>query len=223
MGTLKRFNLEAINRSFGANVLVETGTYKGDSVKYAISHGLETIHSIEIDPSLYIENCYKFSMFENVFIHYGSSHEIIPSLLPHIVPPERPIIFWLDAHFPFADSGKKSYNFENDSLRRMPILSEIESIASIRPLKNDVIIVDDLRCFVDDERIPADRFDIHMMKLGQRGYGCTRQNIVGVEISDLIKELGPSYRADYLMLDEGYAIFSPIDSKIELKVIITGN
>jgi hypothetical protein len=220
MGSLNRFNLAKIKNIFDISSLLETGTYKGGGVRHAVNHGIDLVHSIEIDPILYLQNQLEFSTLEKVFIHLGSSHEVIPLLLPHLESIENPMIFWLDAHFPFADSGMHAYNYEQDDLRRMPIISEISSIVSARPHHKDIIIIDDLRCFIDDDRIPADPFDVHMAKLGTRGAGCTRQNVVGVNISDITNILSPFYSTTYIMLDEGYAFFSPKDKQFELATLL---
>ena len=48
MGTLRHFNLQQLIQDFNCKFLVETGTYKGDSVDYAMQFGFDKIYSIEL-------------------------------------------------------------------------------------------------------------------------------------------------------------------------------
>ena len=48
MGTLRYFDLEKLKNDYNCDFLVETGTFEGDSVKYASSFSFKKIFSIEI-------------------------------------------------------------------------------------------------------------------------------------------------------------------------------
>ena len=55
MGTLRYFDLEKLKNDYNCDFLVETGTFEGDSVKYASSFSFKKIFSIEIYPKLALE------------------------------------------------------------------------------------------------------------------------------------------------------------------------
>jgi hypothetical protein len=56
-------------------------------------------------------------------------------------------LFWLDAHFPGADSGLAKYEDEPEIGRRLPLRDEIRLIRAIRPDALDVLLIDDARIF----------------------------------------------------------------------------
>ena len=71
------------------------------------------------------------------------------SLVCDLIPKDEPILFWLDAHFPGADYGLKGYGGEQDKSLRLPLRHEIDIIVEGRPEGKDIILVDDLRIWVD--------------------------------------------------------------------------
>ena len=205
MGSLQRFNLKKIRDVYNIDAFVETGTLTGCGVRLAIESGMNQIHSIEIDPEYYFRAVNMFRGNQTVSLHLGSSHQVLPGLLEHYQIQEN-TLFWLDAHFPLADKGEVAYNHETDASKRMPLLSELEAIVKHRANFNDVIIIDDLRCFVDDPRIRADSFDEHMRKLGARGVGCNRKDIVGIDLETILSTATNRYRHELQFDDEGYII-----------------
>ena len=207
MGTINRFCLEEIPLKHSLSTFIETGTYKCDGLRSAMRSGFGELHSIEIDPEFYFSAAREFSTQPHVFIHLGDSHIVLPQILQHSLT-EYPALFWLDAHFPFADSGKVSYGHESNNLKRMPILQELDAIINSRSNISDIIIIDDLRCFTDDDRIPANSFDVHMASLGARGLGCTRETVVGVTLMDILNLTNKFYNHHLVFQDEGYIILS---------------
>lgn len=205
MGSIKRFNIKSICDVHRISNFIETGTYLGDSIDSAVDAGINNTHSIEIDPEYYFKAVEKYSKHPNINIHLGSSHTIMPSLLKYSSLRSN-CLFWLDAHFPLADKGVVPYNNEKNSSKRMPIVRELSSIIKHRSSFNDVIIIDDLRCFTDDPRIPADPFDVHMSKLGLRGSGCTRESVVGVTLEDILNLSSSVYSHSLVFEDEGYIV-----------------
>lgn len=207
MGSLQRFNLRAIKVNYNIGALIETGTFRGDGIRLAIEAGIERIHSIEIDPDFYHRAVDEFQSHQGVSIHLGSSHELLPNLL-RFSSLRGNALFWLDAHFPLADKGDVSYRSELNPAKRMPILSELEAIVRLREDFDDLIIIDDLRCFSDDPRIKVDTFDEHMNKLGARGEGCKRTDVVGVQLDEILFMTRGKYKHNLLFEDEGYIVLS---------------
>lgn len=212
MGSIQRFNLGQLSEEFNISTFVETGTYEGSGTKYAYDSGFHQIHTIEIDPDYYLAANYRFKDFANIFLHLGSSHLVISNLINSPFLKEENVLFWLDAHFPLADKGQVSYRHTIDPVVRMPIISELQAIVSNRNNGyRDVIIIDDLRCFVDDARIPAASFDEHMKTLGARGEGCTRDSVVGVCLEDILRVTEGFFLPQLVFEDEGYLVLLPCD------------
>jgi hypothetical protein len=139
--SVKVRNLLVLADLFDIDVLVETGTYKGDMIA-ATLHRFDRIYSIEIDPRLAKAAQARFRRSDQkVSIVVGDSGKALPEIVRQL--PDR-ALFWLDGHY----SGKGTGKGEIDT----PILAEIETIASLRKGRGDVVIVDDARLF---GRLPA--------------------------------------------------------------------
>ena len=210
MGSIQNFDIKQLSHKFGIGTFVETGTYQGSGTEYAYNAGFKQIHTIEIDPDYYFAAQYRFKDCGNIFLHLGSSHFIISSMVNSLFLKEENVLFWLDAHFPLADKGEVSYRHTTDPEVRMPIISELQAIVRNRGNGySDVIIIDDLRCFVDDARIPAASFDDHMKSLGARGEGCTRDSVVGVSLEEILRVTEGKFLPQLVFEDEGYILLLP--------------
>ena len=146
MGHLRVFNLSSLRQRYGCRHFVETGTGTGDSLAYAASSKFDSLSSIEIHPEIAAAARAKLEKDARISIKVGKSGDVLPELLAHL-PPEEPILFWLDAHFPGADFGLARYDAEPDVQTRLPLEQELEIIRSIRPGADDVILIDDLRIY----------------------------------------------------------------------------
>jgi len=111
-------------------VFIETGSYKGHGIQYALNAGFEEIYSIEILPE-YFEMCSeKFKGNVNVNLILGNSAIVLEDLLRII---NLRITFWLDGHL----SGLPD-------VEPCPLLKELEIIGR-HHIKNHTILIDDLR------------------------------------------------------------------------------
>lgn len=210
MGSIQKFKIGQLREEFNIGVFIETGTYQGSGTAYAAYSGFSQIHSIEIDPEYYFSAQFRFRDHNNIFLHLGSSHLVIPSLICSSFLKNEHVLFWLDAHFPLADRGEVSYNNTTDPIVRMPIISELQAIIKNRGKGyRDIVIIDDLRCFVDDPRIPAASFDDHMKSLGARGEGCTRESVVGVTLDEILSVTEGIFLPQLIFEDEGYILLLP--------------
>jgi hypothetical protein len=114
----------------------ETGTANGDAVRQAIEMGFEKIYSIEIDESLYKQNCEKFKEHIDsgrVILILGDSLMKMKEVIPML---DKPTTFWLDAHVDFGPKG----------IKNCPLYEELESIKSSK-INNHKILIDDVRIF----------------------------------------------------------------------------
>jgi hypothetical protein len=148
MGNLKHFDLKHYIDFYGIRGFIETGTGAGASLEYAKKYDFELIYSIEIIDSLYQAAVKKFVDDSRITILKGSSREQLDNILPKLSTIDS-ILFWLDAHYPGADYGLKSYHDPSITEDiRLPLETELKLIKSIRPTHRDVFLIDDLRIYL---------------------------------------------------------------------------
>jgi hypothetical protein len=114
------------------SILIETGTYKGDGIRSALDAGFETVYSIELDETLFIDATKAFANDDRVHILHGDSAIELPKILNNL-PDRSDITLWLDAHA----SGPLKYDGGT------PLLSEIHAIATSS--HKAAILIDDCR------------------------------------------------------------------------------
>ena len=131
-------------------VFVETGTYLGEGVKFALAAGFQTIRSVELSDKLYADNVRRFAEQPSVKIYHGSSEEQLWNMMEGI---RQPMTLWLDAHYSAGITAKGSEN--------SPILKELRIIGR-HPIKTHTILIDDRRQvgtadfdFITEEQIRA--------------------------------------------------------------------
>lgn len=134
--------------TFGCSTLFETGTSAGDGIAYAAYFTFDEIWSVEIVEEIAQRARQRFAGDARVHIINSTSEAALMRVLPSL-PPSKPILFWLDAHFPGADDGRAGYKDERDDDRRLPLQRELDIIAALRPRGRDVVLIDDLRIYED--------------------------------------------------------------------------
>jgi len=161
MGNLNRFNLQELKQKYNIPVFFETGTARGDGVKYATQFDFQKIISVEIvqEQTKLLQEMFKSD--SRVEIICNNSYDAIKQTVPGI---NENIMFWLDAHYPGADLKENSserifaYMEEKNDDIRMPLEKELMLIRDIRKGK-DVILLDDLNLYVNHGgRINADGY-----------------------------------------------------------------
>ena len=123
---------------FRLNTFIETGSWRGDGIAYALDElGLKEAYSIDVSPD-YHEQCRKrFSGDGRVHLYCGRSHKLLPEVLAEV---EHRSLVWLDAHIPDYYEAEVT-----DQMDVYPVPSEIAMLqAHHREYKKSVIIVDDL-------------------------------------------------------------------------------
>jgi hypothetical protein len=149
MGNLKLFNLNNFIKKYNITNFIETGTARGNGIEYANSFMFKKLYSIEFSKELYEHCADKFKHDEKIKIINGTSKNGLNEILSE--PIEGNILFWLDAHYPYADTTPsiELYNMGDDEIR-LPLEMEVRLIQKKRKNKKDVIIVDDLRIYEDN-------------------------------------------------------------------------
>lgn len=123
------------------DVLVETGTYKGDMVA-KLAGNFRKIFSIELGKELYDKAKHRFRPFGHVNIVWGDSATM---LAPVILLLDEPALFWLDAHFSGEDTANNG--------KMTPVVSEMEAIIKLAK-PGSVVLIDDARDFVPEKGHP---------------------------------------------------------------------
>lgn len=116
-------------------VFIETGSYIGDGIQFAVDAGFKQIYSIELSEKYFEISSKRFSNNPNVKVIKGESQEILWDLIKDI---KSPITFWLDGHYSSGDTAKGKFV--------APLLQELECIKS-HDIKTHTILIDDLRCW----------------------------------------------------------------------------
>lgn len=130
---------------FNIKNYVESGVGRGDSLEIVISLGcIENFYGIEVDDRFVYHYPGRYPQL-NAF--HGYSHEVMPNLIKELN--DSPTLFWLDAHFPGCYFGE-GFD-EPDFVKRLPLEEELIAMNQGRDLSNDVIIMDDLRMYIDGE------------------------------------------------------------------------
>jgi len=131
---------EALKAKHGIEVLVETGTYEGDSTLWAAER-FRHVYSIEIDPDrrdLAIEHCAAHS---NISFLTGDTRFCLPFVLSAL---EEPVMFWLDAH-----AAPGLFGSADD----WPVMHELAVIEQSK--FHHVVLIDDAHCFLPGTPHPA--------------------------------------------------------------------
>lgn len=114
------------------DILIETGTYKGDGVRAALEAGFRRVYSIELDDTLFLDAEKAFKDDDRVTIVHGDSALKLGDIL-QALPKGSDLTLWLDAHA----SGPLKYDGGT------PLLSEIHTVAESS--HTATILIDDCR------------------------------------------------------------------------------
>jgi len=138
----KREILREHGHRFGCRVLIETGTYLGDTLA-ALKGDFHQLHSIELSPQLHQDAKRRFKDSPHIRLHLGNSGDVLPYLLSEL---DEPCLFWLDGHASGSDTAQP------DELT--PILRELHAIVA-HPVKQHCILIDDAREFGRGKGYPS--------------------------------------------------------------------
>jgi hypothetical protein len=152
---VKREVLRSTARQRGLHTLVETGTFKGDTVR-ALRSDFRAIYSIELDDGLYQKAVQRCRNQRNARLFKGDSAVLMPRVLREL---SDPTLFWLDAHWSGSGTAKSDM--------ATPILAELSAILAGAPA-GSVVLIDDHRDFVRGatDYPPADRIQQSALSAG---------------------------------------------------------
>lgn len=139
-GIPERIALE-LAQLHGATVFVETGTYRGDTAKWAADH-FEDVYTIENSEILFQQHSGSLAALPNVHACCGDSRSLLPAILENIG--ERKGLHWLDSHWFGGDTG----GGEED---QCPLLAELQALFH---RTQDIILIDDARLFLSAPPMP---------------------------------------------------------------------
>ena len=128
----------------GAQILIETGSYLGDTVR-ALRGRFDLIASIEIAPELAKPLQKEFAGDKSIRIALGDSGEELNRLLLEV---KDPVVFWLDAHY----SGGPTLGFGH-----VPIFAELDAIKRLATAAAHAILIDDPKDFTGRRWLKSDR------------------------------------------------------------------
>jgi FkbM family methyltransferase len=129
-------------RRHGLRILVETGTFYGDTL-FRLRRDFSQLFSIELDPALHQEAGRKLGHLGHIRLSHGSSAS---QLAPLVAGLEEPALFWLDAHFSAGPTarGPKETPIEEEML-----------ILLRRPPGQNAVLIDDARLFAGTQDYPS--------------------------------------------------------------------
>lgn len=148
MGSITRFDLTTLIREHGLKAFIETGTGTGASIQHARGFPFDIIGTCECEHDLARDAMRNFRHDSRIEVFQQDSVTFL-HMACRLMNQSYPILFWLDAHFPGADYGLRTYAAEEDADRRLPMERELEQIITWRRRNRDVIICDDLRIYED--------------------------------------------------------------------------
>jgi len=191
MGTLKQFNLSNFCKKFNIKTFVETGAGPAWSLRYASDSNLFTqLFSVELDYDTFkkFENTYQ--SLPNTIVYNMKSEDFIKNIVCNI---KSPTLFFLDAHFPGSEWG--FYDKESDDSIRIPLETELKELVKVKDITKDVIIIDDLRIYIDGPF--------------QGGNWEDRNKLGGNGIDFLYNILEKSHDIIFKYEDQGYIVCTP--------------
>lgn len=125
---------------FPNHYFLETGTMEGHGLREATrGGGFEEYHSIELSEYYYNLCREAFQADPRIHLWQGDSGQVLEEVIQNM---HQPITFWLDGHY----SGNQTAKAETNS----PLMRELEAIKR-HPIKNHVILIDDVRLFGTEE------------------------------------------------------------------------
>lgn len=141
-GVFKVDVLDSYRQKFGLTILVETGTFSGDTPA-ALKDDFRRIYSIELNPELVRRVRERFLEDAHITILHGDSEERLPEILAEL---RDPSLFWLDSHYSGGVTALGA--------RVTPILGELEAILA-HPVPGHILLIDDARDFRHDKGHPT--------------------------------------------------------------------
>lgn len=128
--------IHELKRHLPLEVLIETGTFEGDTVAEVRSL-FDVVHTVDLSETYYEQARLRFQEDAAVHVHLGRSPGFIAKLVPHLT--DSSVLFWLDAHWCASEgtAGEAS---------QCPLLEELSAIGHVN--QQSVVLIDDARLFL---------------------------------------------------------------------------
>lgn len=172
--SLDRRLIEALQSVLPLEVLVETGTFEGDTLA-SLGDRFAALHSIELSPQYFAAAQARFAGDSRISLYQGDSAEKLRQVRATL--PADGVLYFLDAHWCVATNtaGEAS---------QCPLLDEIAAIGSLGT--SSVIVIDDARLFLAPPPAPHEISQwpsFEQVSRALRGVGPEHQMMV---VNDLI-------------------------------------
>jgi hypothetical protein len=135
--------LRKLARLYGSRILVETGTYYGETLK-ALHSTFAELHSIELSAEFFRQARERFGGDSKIHLWQGDSGDVLPDVLKVL---NKPALFWLDGHY---SGGPTALGSEVT-----PIMRELRAIAQHPLQAAHIVVVDDARLFNGEGGYPT--------------------------------------------------------------------
>lgn len=143
MGSIKRFDLEKLIKDYSIENYVETGIGDLTSFNFAHNFNFKRMYGVDLDEDLY-KNAKKVfaNSDKSVILVNDYSTNFLENISKEI---NGNTIWFLDAHLPYADYHKISYeqSLKDFGKNALPLEQELSILFSNRDLSKDVVIIDD--------------------------------------------------------------------------------
>jgi len=128
--------VEALKLMLPLKVLVETGTFQGDTLAN-LQDSFEILHSIELSPQYHQAAVTRFAGASHIHLHQGESSKVLLQLRSTME--TDCVLYFLDAHWCVAanTAGEAS---------QCPLLDELRAIGQLNT--ESVVLIDDARLFL---------------------------------------------------------------------------
>lgn len=184
MSGFQDINIQPFIQKYNLVNFIETGCHTGSGIAHAINSGILNIYSCDIDKK-FVDYCQ--GRFPGHCILHMHSVNFLENTVDFI---SGNCLFWLDAHFPELTGGTSSNEEE-----RFPLFKELELIAKKDDVKNDVIIIDDIRVIISEDNPIKQTFD-------------KQYEVHGHSIKELT-DLFPDHESNILQFQEGLLFLTP--------------
>lgn len=134
--------VECLKEVLPLSILVETGTFKGDTVADGLQY-FDRLITIEFSEKLWREAVTRFARTRKIEAHLGDSPKVLAKIRPTLG--DAATMYWLDAHWCISENtvGDRS---------QCPLLSEIRAISQLSELS--IVLIDDARLFLAPPPFP---------------------------------------------------------------------
>jgi hypothetical protein len=145
----KRAILENYTEKFSLQVMVETGTFRGDTVEY-FKNKFSKLYSIELSEELAEKAAARFKNNSHIKIICGDSGDVLQDLVKEI---DAPALYWLDGHYSSEFFIGNEYFKTALGEKQTPVKKELQTLLNDR--HKHVILIDDARLFTGTNDYPS--------------------------------------------------------------------